>query len=132
MLDFEQPTQVLIGSDFENVIAFRNVLSHAADVMTEMAFGDELRQNGLFERWRMAVDQAAGRCERLDEALGQNHEPETQPVEEYLREGACASRAGTICTVLLLPAVCGVTSSSRVDSFSMRRNRWPMRALRLP
>ncbi len=44
---------------------------------------------------------------------------------------SCASRAGTICTALLLPAVCGVTSSSRADTFSKRRKRWPMRALRL-
>ena len=94
MLDIEQPTQVFIGSDLENIVAFRaSLFSYAADVMTEMAFGDELSQDGLFERRRMAFDQAASRCERLDEALGQDHEPEAQPVEEYLREGADVDNA---------------------------------------
>ena len=43
----------------------------------------------------------------------------------------CGSRAGGICTVLLLPAAYAVTSSSRVDFFLMGRARWPMRVRHL-
>ena len=87
--DIEQPHSGVYRQRFEKlVVAFRVVLSHAADVMTEMTFGDELRQDGLFERRRMTVNEAAGRSERLDEALGEDHEPKAQPVEEYFREGA--------------------------------------------
>jgi hypothetical protein len=52
--------EVLVRSSFEYVDAFRVGLAHAAEMMAEVAFADELREDGLIERRRMAVDEAAG------------------------------------------------------------------------
>ena len=47
--DVEHAVQVFVGSTFENLNAFGISLAHAADMVAEMAFGDEFRKNGLIE-----------------------------------------------------------------------------------
>ena len=58
--DVEHSIEVFICSSFKNVDAFRIGLTHPAEMMAEVAFGDELREDGLIERRRMAVDETAG------------------------------------------------------------------------
>src|ERR1700758_3472441 len=57
-------------------------------MMAEVAFADELREDGLIERRWMAVDEAASARECLYEPFRQHHESEAQGVEEHLRECA--------------------------------------------
>ena len=58
--DLQYSIEVFVCSILENVDAFRIGLAHTAEMMAEMAFSDELRKDGLIERWRMEVDEGAG------------------------------------------------------------------------
>ena len=58
--DVQYSIEVFVCSILENVDAFRIGLAHTAEMMAEMAFSDELRKDGLIERWRMEVDEGAG------------------------------------------------------------------------
>ena len=51
---------MFVRSCFENVDAVGIGLAHSPNVMSEMSFDDELREDGLIERRWMAVDKAAG------------------------------------------------------------------------
>jgi hypothetical protein len=49
----EHSIEMFVCCGFKNLDSFRIRLAHAADMMAEVAFGDELRQDGLIERRRM-------------------------------------------------------------------------------
>ena len=53
------PLRVFVRSSLENVDAFRIDLAHMAEMMAEVAFRDELREDDLIERRRMEVDEGA-------------------------------------------------------------------------
>src|ERR1700743_963115 len=93
MYDIEHAIEVFVRGSFEDVNAFRIRLAHTAKMMAEVAFGNELREDGLIERGWMKIDESASCCERLYETLGQDHEAKTQRVEEHLREGANVDNA---------------------------------------
>jgi hypothetical protein len=58
--DIEHAIEVFVLSSLENVDAFHIGLPHTAEMMAEVAFGDERREGGLIERRRMEVDEGAG------------------------------------------------------------------------
>lgn len=56
------PNQTLIRRFAQHFQAFCEDLPHLANMMTEMAIEDELRQNSLIQCWRMSVRERAGKC----------------------------------------------------------------------
>lgn len=69
---------------FKNLDSFRIRLAHAADMMAEVAFGDELRQDGLIERRRMAVDEAAADANASTRRSGKTMNPRRSALKSIL------------------------------------------------
>ena len=81
-------SQISFGAVVQCVAAFGVDLTHAPDVTPEMAFGDELSEDGLIDGVGPEVGLETKSENLVHEAIGDDHVAEAEGGEENLVEAA--------------------------------------------